>query len=131
MAAFYTRQTLGKLLTGHIAKHGPNTPVTALAKTNTKYMLAKKLGLGESPEAEHVAASKMRDLVENNQDLMKSDTFGAHYNAQHLDRQAHLQETSSPNNRYGPFTTGITNYVPTLFRALYSKATTKIPRISE
>jgi hypothetical protein len=124
MARLGLSQTLNRIL--YPTSYG--SPAMALAKTNKKYMLAKQLGLGESPEAEAIAAAKMRHLVESNSALMKDTSFAAHYKTQELDREAHLAETRSENNHYGPFTSAITNYVPVLPRAMYSYATSRIPR---
>jgi hypothetical protein len=122
------RQGLSRFLNQTLRPNWFGSPAMALAKTNKKYMWAKQLGLGESDEAEAVAAAKMQHLVENNSDLMHDTSFAAHYKTQQLDSDAHFAETSSRNNRYGPFTSAITNYVPVLPRAMYSYLTSRIPR---
>lgn len=107
------------------------SPARALAKTNQKYIWAKQAGVGETDEAESVAAKKMTDLADQNEHLLNQSSFSAHYDTQARDRQAHLEETTSPTNRYGPFTSALTNHVPVMPRAAYSYATSRIPMFSD
>jgi hypothetical protein len=102
-----------------------------LAKTNQKYIWAKQAGFGESDEAEGIAAGKMRALADNNEALLRDSSFASHYQTQRLDREAHLAETGSGNNRYGPFTSALTNLVPVMPRAMYSYATARLPTMEE
>jgi len=125
-----TREELAMYMQPMLDEHGSKNALGPLAKTNTKYMHAKKFAaFGETDEAEKTAVGGMFDLVSQNKDTVLKDDFASHMDIQAKDRAFHQSITAKDDNPYGPLTSAVTDYVPTSVRALYSFTSSSIPQV--